>query len=58
MRKTIQVDEAVHNYLVAMQKETNCSLSQLINYAIVAFKGTKDYSMLVLYNQEPKKIKN
>ena len=57
MSKTIKVDEAVHNYLLAMQKETNCSLSQLINYASVSFKGTKDYAMLVLYNQEPKKIK-
>lgn len=57
MAKLVKIDDSVHNFLKAMQKETDCAMSQLVNYAVVAFKGTKDYAKLVLYREEPKKIK-
>ncbi|MBQ7798510.1 MAG: hypothetical protein IJ371_05245 [Clostridia bacterium] len=57
MAKLVRVDDAIHNYLVEMQKQTKCTLSQLVNYSVVAFRGTKDYAKLVLYREEPRKIK-
>ena len=57
MQKTIKVDEEVYNILVRMKKESNFSFSKMIQYSLTDFKKSQVYAMMVLYNQEPEKIK-
>ncbi|MBQ2871602.1 hypothetical protein IJE86_07865 [bacterium] len=55
-QRVARLKDDTHRYLNNMCKETNASQNDIIKYALVSFKKTKEYAMLVLYNQEPKNI--
>ena len=57
MQKTIKIDDNVYDLLVKMKSESDFSFSKLIKYSLSAFKSSKDYALMVLYNQEPEEIK-
>lgn len=36
-----------------MRKQTNCTIDELIEYALDMFKNSKEYAELVLFNKKP-----
>lgn len=57
MQRTARLLEDTHQYLKEMCEQTSYCQNDMIKASLVSFRKSKEYALLVLYNKEPKKIK-
>ena len=55
MQRTARLLEDTHQYLKEMCEQTSYCQNDMIKASLVAFRKSKEYALLVLYNKEPKK---